>query len=99
LQACKKLNDTNTALCTKIERDFLRVLLGGCSTPISALAEVKDGLVHFRGNILSPDGKEKAEIDITASVIEAGDMGIKAANQLLTKGGQAIADKIRNESK
>jgi hydroxymethylbilane synthase len=99
LNACKKLNDTDTALCTKIERDFLRALLGGCSTPISALAEVKDGLVHFRGNILSPDGKEKAEIDITVSVTEAVDMGVKAVNQLLTKGGQAIANKIRNESK
>jgi hydroxymethylbilane synthase len=99
LNACKKLNDTDTALCTRIERDFLRALSGGCSTPISALAEVKGGLVHFRGNILSPDGKEKAEIDITAPVAEAGDAGTKAANQLLTKGGQTIADKISNEGK
>ena len=36
---CNALNDRDTALCTKIERDFLRALLGGCSTPISALAE------------------------------------------------------------
>ncbi|HEV2355585.1 MAG TPA: hydroxymethylbilane synthase, partial [Puia sp.] len=36
---CEALNDPESALCTKIERDFLRTLLGGCSTPISALAE------------------------------------------------------------
>src|SRR5258706_1158402 len=36
---CNKFNDEETALCTKIERDFLRQLLVGCSTPISAYAE------------------------------------------------------------
>ena len=38
-EACSHFNDERTALCTKIERDFLRALLGGCSTPISALAD------------------------------------------------------------
>jgi hydroxymethylbilane synthase len=51
LNACSKLNDTSTALCTRIERDFLRTLLGGCSTPISALAVEKDNKIHFKGNI------------------------------------------------
>ncbi|MEJ7822786.1 MAG: hydroxymethylbilane synthase, partial [Chitinophagaceae bacterium] len=55
--ACKHFNDDDTALCTKIERDFLRTLLGGCSTPISALAEVKNDKIIFKGNICSPDGK------------------------------------------
>jgi hydroxymethylbilane synthase len=99
IEACQHFNHNDTALGTKIERDFLRTLLGGCSTPISALAEVNDSLVHFRGNILSPDGKEKAEVEISLPVAEAGDLGTKAANQLLMKGGQAIADKIRNARK
>ena len=38
LHACIHFNDIRTALCTRIERDFLRTLLGGCSTPISGLA-------------------------------------------------------------
>jgi hydroxymethylbilane synthase len=42
LNACQSLNDEATALCTKIERDFLSALMGGCSTPISAFAEVRD---------------------------------------------------------
>jgi len=53
------LNDTNTDICTKIERDFLKTLMGGCSTPISALAEIKNDTVYFKGNIFSLDGKEK----------------------------------------
>lgn len=40
-EACQSFNDPDTALCTKIERDFLRTLMGGCSTPISALATIE----------------------------------------------------------
>ena len=39
LDACEHFNDSLTALCTKIERDFLRILLGGCSTPIVLFGE------------------------------------------------------------
>ena len=52
LNACTSFNHEETALCTKIERDFLRTLMGGCSTPISALAEIKKDN-NFKGNILS----------------------------------------------
>jgi hydroxymethylbilane synthase len=99
LKACNHFNDANTALCTKIERDFLRTLLGGCSTPISALAEINNDVVHFKGNILSLDGKEKVEIEKTVSTNQATDLGIIAANELLNKGGKEIADSIRNATK
>src|SRR5205085_7230440 len=59
--ACNKINDHETALCTYIERSFLRGLLGGCSTPVSAYAQIVDNKVHFKGNIFSPDGSRKAE--------------------------------------
>lgn len=50
-ECCKSFNDDETALCAKIERDFLSALMGGCSTPISALAVVRGGEIIFRGNI------------------------------------------------
>ncbi|HEX7847717.1 MAG TPA: hydroxymethylbilane synthase [Chitinophagaceae bacterium] len=96
LDACINFNDIDTALCTKIERDFLRTLLGGCSTPISGLAEIKNNEVHFTGNILSLDGKTIAAVNASDLVERAHDMGIKAANQLLSTGGKTIADSIRN---
>ena len=100
LQACDALNDPDTALCTKIERDFLRTLLGGCSTPISALAEIKDGTIHFRGNILSPDGKQKADVELSwpmtnTPMSELWESGIRAAGELLQHGGKAIAKQIQ----
>ena len=99
ITACSYFNDRNTALCTKIERDFLRTLLGGCSTPISALAEIKDGMVLFRGNIFSTDGTQKTEIEKTVEESAAEGLGIKAATELLLKGGNKIADGIRNATK
>lgn len=94
--ACALLNDASTATCTQIERDFLRTLLGGCSTPISALAVEQDDAIHFKGNILSLDGIEKVEIEKKVDKSFAKDLGTKAANELLKKGGQMITDTIRN---
>ena len=93
--ACQHFNDEHTAICTKIERDFLRVLLGGCSTPISALAEIKDNAIHFRGNVVAIDGSAKAEVEQTISFEDAEHGGAIAAKKLLEQGGQAIIDSIQ----
>jgi hydroxymethylbilane synthase len=95
-EACQPFNDAHTALCTAIERDFLRALLGGCSTPISALASIVNGEVHFEGNILSLDGKEKASIEKTIAINNSNNLGVIAAKELLENGGQVIADKIQH---
>ncbi len=100
LDATATINNPTTASCTKIERDFLRTLLGGCSTPISAFAEIKNEHVFFKGNILSLDGKEKAEVEMIEPIeFSIHDLGIKAAQKLLENGGLAIAEKIRNTAK
>lgn len=95
-EACRLFNDANTALCTSIERDFLRALLGGCSTPISALAGITGDQLHFEGNILSLDGTQKATIEKTIAVNNSNNLGVIAAKELLENGGQVIADQIRN---
>jgi hydroxymethylbilane synthase len=96
LQAAAHFNDEDTALCTKIERDFLRTLLGGCSTPISALAQTAGDSINFIGNIVAPDGSVKAEMAMALPRNESKDLGIKAAQAVLEKGGKVITDSIRN---
>jgi hydroxymethylbilane synthase len=98
LEACQLFHDGETALCVGIERDFLRALLGGCSTPISALARVEHGHIFFEGNILSTDGKHKQEVKKHAPH-NTEHVGIIAAQELLQNGGQKIADIIRNEAR
>ncbi len=99
LEASAPFNDADTALCTKVERDFLRILLGGCSTPVSALAAIKNTELHFNGNILLLDGKDKAVIEKKVPITEATDLGGIAAYELLNNGGKEIAEQIRNGAK
>ena len=94
--ACALLNDNVTAICTKAERDFLRTLMGGCSTPISALAEIKNDELIFQGNIFSLDGKEHVSVEKNYSLQEAGTAGISAGNEILSNGGKEIAEGVRN---
>ena len=96
LEACSNLDDPSTALCTRIERDFLRTLLGGCSTPISALAVEKNNNIIFKGNILSLDGRKKVEIEKSTAVANAAELGKTSGKELLANGGKAISEEIRH---
>lgn len=95
--ACQSFNDADTALCAKIERDFLKTLLGGCSTPISALAVVKNNNVVFKGNICSVDGAALEKIESERPADEAETLGLRAANDLLQRStAQKIMAGIRH---
>ena len=95
LEACKPLNDTITALCTHIERDFLRQLMGGCSTPIAALAVEEKGDIVLRGNICSSNGAEKIEIELKMPIENAQNLGKMGAKEILNKGGDKIIAAMR----
>ncbi len=99
-EVCNVLNDDDTDLCTKIEKDFLRTLSGGCSTPISGLAIIKDDKIIFKGNICSIDGKQIIEIEKESAYKDAGELGFKAGNELLqNEEVQKIIYEIRNAKK
>ena len=94
---CRPLNDEATEICTRVEREFLNALMGGCSTPISALAEIKKGRIYFNGNMMSVDGTQKAAVQQSAPLAEAPGLGLRMANQIRGHGGQQILDAIRQK--
>jgi hydroxymethylbilane synthase len=95
--SCRPLNHEHTALCTKIERAFLNTLMGGCSTPISALAEIKNDKVFFRGNICSKNGQLKSEIASELEMETASNAGVRLANEILQQpSASKIVHDIRN---
>ncbi len=97
LQSCQSLNHVHTALCAKIERDFLRTLLGGCSTPISAVATVAADEILLQGNICSTDGSELESIEERRPLAESETLGLRAANHLLQRPlAQQIMNNIRH---
>jgi hydroxymethylbilane synthase len=90
---CRKLHHEQTAYCVKIERDFLSTLLGGCSTPIGALAEIEGEEIFFRGNLLDPAGENEFFIEKRISVELGAAIGISAAHELLRDGGNELIEK------
>jgi hydroxymethylbilane synthase len=87
------LNDEATALCVAAERAFLAVLDGSCRTPIAGLAELADGTLRFRGEILSPDGTRHFYIEKRGEPQSALLLGEAAARELLSSAG---ADFLRS---
>jgi len=96
---CKKalapLNDLDTERCTKVERDFLRTLEGGCTAPIGALATLQEDKLHFRGILLSLDGQEKFEIHKEVGIHELDGLGNACALEILEQGGKELMTTIK----
>ncbi len=89
---CRPLHHEQTAFCVRTERDFLAGLLGGCSTPIGALAEIEGEDLFFRGNLLDPSGEKMFSIEKRVSMELASSLGLAAAHELLRNGGNEIME-------
>ncbi len=95
----RRLDDTNTAaLLAAIhhaetghrlmaERSLLAGLDGSCETPIGGLAEISDGQLRLRGEILNDDGSQVWTADETGPIDGAVQMGRDMAAKLLAQAG------------
>jgi len=86
-QLIAPLNDATTALCVAAERAFLARLDGSCRTPIAGLAELRDGTLQFRGEILTPDGAQCHATARSGAPEAALRLGEEAASELLQRAG------------
>ena len=96
--AVARLNDPVSEECTRIERQFLRTLEGGCTAPIGGLATYIDGEIRFEGVLLSIDGKERIHVEKSVSAEDdTTTLGHDCANEVLANGGAELMQKIRNQ--
>lgn len=94
---CAELNDEESAVCTQIERDFLRELEGGCSAPIGALAKLdKEGMINLNGILLTVDGSKKLEATLSAPMGKHHNLGKDAARTILKRGGKRLMNELQN---
>ncbi|GER58754.1 hydroxymethylbilane synthase [Patiriisocius marinus] len=96
-EAVRKLNNSNSQICTQIERDFLRKLEGGCTAPIGALAEIVENTIQFKGCLFSLDGENKLEVAKSVAIDNSLSAGNIAAEELLENGGKEMMAAIKNE--
>ena len=90
-----KLNDEATDICTKIERDFLRTLEGGCTAPIGAFATIKEDIVELEGILLSIDGQTKIEVKKQTTITNHKNFGVLCATEVLENGGAELMKSIK----
>ena len=84
------LNDAATAACVRAERAVSRALAGSCEVPLGAYAEMREGQVHLRGFVATPDGTRMASAELTGSSAESEALGLALAAKLRAQGADAI---------
>lgn len=90
------LNHPETTAAVLAERAFLRVLDGSCRTPIAALTKHLGTQIALFGQILTHDGQECFEVEISGAAADADAIGEALGHQLLELAGPAFIEKIRS---
>ncbi|SHJ86594.1 hydroxymethylbilane synthase [Caminicella sporogenes DSM 14501] len=92
-----KINDEKTELAVKAERNFMKVLNGGCHVPVGAYAFIdKDNLIMI-GMVASIDGKKLIKVQKVGSINEPAVLGEEVALEILKKGGKNILKEIEGD--
>ncbi|GAA4309627.1 hydroxymethylbilane synthase [Pontixanthobacter gangjinensis] len=95
-KALTMLNHQESEICVHIEREFLRVLEGGCTAPIGGLARIENSKVHFKGALFSLDGQKKIEVEKVLPLEETKNMGRDCARKILENGGKELMSSIKS---
>lgn len=92
-------NHLDTSLKLRAERGYLRVLEGGCSIPVFALASLEGEILKISGGILSLDGETRIAINIEGHKNQPEELGERLAAAVFAKGGKKILDQIKQTLK
>ncbi|XP_048777111.1 porphobilinogen deaminase-like isoform X2 [Ostrea edulis] len=78
LSLLSQIHDPETVIQCVAERAFLKKLEGGCSVPVSAFSEIKDGKLSLTGGVFSIDGTrgkiETVCLDLPESIKETDEL-------------------------
>jgi hydroxymethylbilane synthase len=87
--ACEQLNHYETKVCVGIEREFLRLLEGGCTAPIGALAFIdeKTQEINFKGVLLKKDGSKKIAVNQNVKMGSHKFLAKDCADYVINRGG------------
>jgi len=82
----KCLNDDNTFICTKLERDFISKIGAGCSAPVACNATIDANNITLQSMIGYPDGTNIMYDKITTSLDDCDNLGVQLANIMIENG-------------
>ncbi len=88
------INHKETETCVEQERDFLRIVEGGCRVPVGAYARFEDGNFVIEGFVGSLDGKEIVKHKVILPQDGFEDAGKNLAHYILENGGREILKQV-----
>lgn len=91
----RSLNHAETELCTRIERDLLNEMEGGCSAPVGAFAWIEGNQLILHAVALKTDGSIQYDIEKSSDVNNSKNIGREAAKELLSQGADRIIVDLR----
>lgn len=89
--------NTEATYQLKAETTFLRLINGGCSIPVFALATIKGDEITITGGIVSLDGQELIVEIASGKCTDAETIGSKLYEMVKNKGGIEILEKIKQK--
>ena len=90
LRAIEFLKDERAIIETTVERDFVRVLEGGCQVPIGINARLDGENIHVSAIVGLPDGSESICQSIVAQKSQYQSIGAELAHAFIEKGAKQL---------
>ena len=87
------LNDENSFICTKLERDFVSKIGAGCSAPVAVNAVITDDRITLRAMLGYPDGTHIMHKALTSTVDTCDTLGEQLAEAMIADGALDILSK------
>jgi len=86
-----KLNDKNSFICTKVERDFISKIGAGCSAPVACNTTIEENnKVKLRVMIGYPNGTNIITKIATSDISKCDNLGSELANEFINDGALEV---------
>ena len=85
-EIANSLNDKDTFICTKVERDFISAIGAGCSAPVACNAVIEDERVVLQAMIGYPNGTNIVQKEINGHIDLYEKLGKNLANIMIEDG-------------
>ena len=90
------LNDNNSFICTKLERDFVSKIGAGCSAPVAVNAIINGEDITVKAMLGYPDGTNIMHKELTAKVSESDTLGQQLADAMIVDGALDVLAKAED---
>jgi hydroxymethylbilane synthase len=76
------VNDRETLLCLRAEREFLRLLQGDCNCPVGVLATINNDTMKLRGQLFADGSAAAQEAEVEGRSYEGQPLALQLLNVL-----------------